>query len=81
MRPLLGNDPKSESKLLYDWQFTASQFFLASSPLRLMTRDFLFQLNPCSNSLYVNILSDEKMGLSLTNMLGLSSSVRIALIA
>jgi hypothetical protein len=28
------------SELLYDWQFTANQFILASSPLRIMTRDF-----------------------------------------
>jgi hypothetical protein len=42
------------SKLLYDWRFTASQFVLASSPFRLKTRDlFLFQLSPCGNSPYV----------------------------
>jgi hypothetical protein len=29
--------PKSESKLLYDWRFTASQFVLAPSPLRITT--------------------------------------------
>jgi hypothetical protein len=33
---------KSKSKLLYDWRFTANQFVLASSPLRLMTRIFFF---------------------------------------
>jgi hypothetical protein len=33
---------KSESKLLYDWRFTANQFVLASSPLRLTTSDFFF---------------------------------------
>jgi hypothetical protein len=42
----------SKSYLLYDWQFTAKQFVLASSPLRLTTRDF-FQLNPCGHSPYV----------------------------
>jgi hypothetical protein len=34
--------PKSKSKLLYDWRFTANQFVLASSPLRLMTRILFF---------------------------------------
>jgi hypothetical protein len=29
-----------KSELLYDWQFTANQFVLASSPLRHTTRDF-----------------------------------------
>jgi hypothetical protein len=31
---------QSKLKLLYDQRFTANQFFLAPSPLRLMTRDF-----------------------------------------
>jgi hypothetical protein len=43
---------KSKSELLYDWQFTAKQFVLAPSPLRLMIRDF-FQLNTCCHSPYV----------------------------
>jgi hypothetical protein len=34
------NNSKSKSKLLYAWRFTAYQFVLASSPLRLTTRDF-----------------------------------------
>jgi hypothetical protein len=29
----------SESRLLYDWRFTANQFFLAPSPLSITTRD------------------------------------------
>jgi hypothetical protein len=45
---------KSELTLLYDWQFNANQFVLASSPLRLMTRDLFFPpLSPCGNSPYV----------------------------
>jgi hypothetical protein len=52
-------------------RFTANHFILAPSPLRPKTGYFL-QLNPCGNSPYVNILSDEKLGLSLMNMLGLS---------
>jgi hypothetical protein len=43
----------SKSKLLYDWRFTANQFVLASSPLRLTTRNFFPQLNPCDISPYV----------------------------
>jgi hypothetical protein len=42
---------------------------------------FFLQLNPCGYSSLCNFLSDERMGLSLMNMLGLSSSVGIALIA
>jgi hypothetical protein len=37
---------------LCDWQFTANQFILAPSPLRLMAR-FFFQLNSCGHSPYV----------------------------
>jgi hypothetical protein len=38
---------KSQSKLLYDWRFTANQFVL-----RITTRGFI-QPNPCGNSPYV----------------------------
>jgi hypothetical protein len=44
---------ESESELRYDWRFTASQFILATSPLRLATTNFIFQLNPCGYSPYV----------------------------
>jgi hypothetical protein len=44
---------QSQSQLLYEWQFTADQFVLASSPLRLMTSDLIFQLNTCGYSPYV----------------------------
>jgi hypothetical protein len=43
----------SESELLYDWWFTASQFILAISPVRLTTSNFIFQLSTCSYSPYV----------------------------
>jgi hypothetical protein len=36
------SESESESELLYDWRFTANQFVLAPSPLRITTRDFLF---------------------------------------
>jgi hypothetical protein len=41
------------SDSLYDWRFTASQFVLATSPLRLTTSNFIFQLNACGYSPYV----------------------------
>jgi hypothetical protein len=42
---------KSKSKLLYDCRFTANQFLLAPSPLKIMARVFfLLQLNPCRRS-------------------------------
>jgi hypothetical protein len=41
---------ESESELLYGWQFTANQFVLATSPLRLTTNNFIFQLNTCDYS-------------------------------
>jgi hypothetical protein len=48
---LLSPPPPRMSELHYDWWFTGIQFVLASSPLRLMTRDLLFfQLSPCHNS-------------------------------
>jgi hypothetical protein len=43
----------TESGLLYDWRFTANQFVLASSPLRLTTSNIIFQLNTCGYSPYV----------------------------
>jgi hypothetical protein len=44
---------RSESELLYDWRFTANQFALATSPLRLTTQNFFFQLNTFGYSPYV----------------------------
>jgi hypothetical protein len=40
----------SESELLYNWRFTASQSVLATSPLRLTTNNFIFHLNTCTYS-------------------------------
>jgi hypothetical protein len=66
----LNPNSKSNSKLLYDWQFTTNQFVLGSSPLRPTIRDFFPQLNPWDNSPYVTL-----------NMLGLLSSVHFEHIA
>jgi hypothetical protein len=43
----------SQSELLYNLRFTANQFVLATSPLRLTTSNFIFQLNTCAYSPYV----------------------------
>jgi hypothetical protein len=43
----------SESELLLDWWFTTNQFVLVTSPLRLTTSNFIFQLNICSYGPYV----------------------------
>jgi hypothetical protein len=43
---------ESESELLYDWRFTANQFVLALSPLRLTAR-ILLQLNTFHHSPYL----------------------------
>jgi hypothetical protein len=53
---------------------------LGARPLETHDQRFLFQLNSCGNSPYVTS-SDEKMSLSVMNMLGLSSSVHSAHIA
>jgi hypothetical protein len=37
-------------ELLYYWRLTANQFFLATSPLRPTTSNFIFQLNTCDYS-------------------------------
>jgi hypothetical protein len=55
--------------LLYDWQFTTNQFVLASSCLRLTTRDFFFQLNPCSPSPYVTSSLTRRRGCLLCRCL------------
>jgi hypothetical protein len=42
-----------ESDLHYDWLFASSQFILATSPLRLTTSNFIYQLNTCCSRPYV----------------------------
>jgi hypothetical protein len=44
---------ESESELLYEWRFTAKQFVLAKSHMRLTTSNFIFQLNICCYNLHV----------------------------
>jgi hypothetical protein len=70
------SNSKWKSYLLYAWRFIANQFFLATSPLRLTRKEFFFNWT-LAVIVLCNILSDEKMCLSLIYMLGFSSSVRI----
>jgi hypothetical protein len=44
------SESESESELLYDWQITANQFVLTTSPLRLSTSNFFPQLNSCGHT-------------------------------
>jgi hypothetical protein len=64
----------SESELLYDWRFTANQFVLATSPLRLMTNNF-FQLNTCFHRPYVTSSLTRGWVRSLQLLLVLASAV------
>jgi hypothetical protein len=45
-------ESESESELLYDWPFTANQFVLATSPLRITTSIFS-QLYTCGHRPYI----------------------------
>jgi hypothetical protein len=60
----------TESELFYDWRLTANQFVLTASPLRLTTREFLNWTLAVIVLIY-NILSKDRMGLSLMNNFGL----------
>jgi hypothetical protein len=65
----------SESVLLYDWRFTSKEFVFATSPLRPMTSDFIFQLNTCDY--YPHVISSMTRGwvCRLQLLLGLASAV------
>jgi hypothetical protein len=61
----LDSESESESELLYDWLFTANQFVLVPSPLRLTARIF-FSIQHLRSQFLYNILSDGRIGLSFT---------------
>jgi hypothetical protein len=61
-------------QLLYDWRFTTNQFILATSPLRLTTSNFFFQLNTCSYSPYVTISLMRRWVCRLQLLLALASA-------
>jgi hypothetical protein len=49
---------------------------LAPRPLRITAGDYFFATEPLLSLSLCNILSDDRMGLSLINMLGFLSSVK-----
>jgi hypothetical protein len=61
--------------LLYDWRFTANLFVLPTSPLRLKTRIFIFQLNTCGYSPYVTSSLTRGWVCRLQELLVLASTV------
>jgi hypothetical protein len=65
---------ESESKLFYDWRFTANHFVLPSSPLRLTTTNS-FQLSTCGYSPYVAHSLTRGLVCSLQLLLALVSAV------
>jgi hypothetical protein len=58
------------TELLYEWLFTTKQLISLPSPWGSQP-EFFFQLNPCGHSPYINILSIERMDLSLMHRLRL----------
>jgi hypothetical protein len=73
--PSIDNPIESESELLYDWRFTAKQFILATSPLGLMTSNFIFQLNTCGYSPHVTSSLTRSWVCPLQLLLVLASAV------
>jgi hypothetical protein len=63
-----------ESGLLYDWPYTAKQFALTPSPLRLTAR-ILFQLNTCGDSPYITSSLTRGWVCHLQLLLGLASAL------
>jgi hypothetical protein len=72
-QPQLSNKLR-ESELLWDWQNTAHQYVLATSPLRLITSDFC-QLNPYDECPYVTSPLTRKWVCNLQLLLGLARAV------
>jgi hypothetical protein len=67
----------SGSELLYDWRFTAKQLVLATSPLRLTTNTFIFQLNTWGYSPYVTSFLTRGWVCRLQLLMGLASAVSL----
>jgi hypothetical protein len=68
------SESESDSELLYYWRFTANQFVLVTSPLRLTTTIF-FQLNTCGYRPYVTSSLITGWICRLQILLGLASAV------
>jgi hypothetical protein len=69
------SNPPSESDLLQEWQFTTNQFVLVTSPLRPMTRIFIFQVTVCGYRAYVRSSLMRGWVCPLQLLLGLASTV------
>jgi hypothetical protein len=65
----------SESELLYYWRYTANEYVLATSPLRLKTSNFIFQVNTCNYSPYVTSPLTRDWVCRLQTLLVLASAV------
>jgi hypothetical protein len=65
----------SESESRYDWRFTPKQIVLATTPLRLTTSKFIFQLNTCGYSPYVSSSLTRGWVCRLQLLLGLASAL------
>jgi hypothetical protein len=68
------SESESESEFLYDWRFTTNQFVLVTSPLRLTTSNFFFQLNTCGYGPYVTSSLRRRWVCHLQLLLGLASA-------
>jgi hypothetical protein len=69
---------ESESELFHDWSFTANQFVLATSPLRLTISIFFFfllQFNSCSHGPYVTSSLIRRSACRLQLLLAFASAV------
>jgi hypothetical protein len=64
----------SQSKLLYDWRFTANQFASTRSPLRPTTNIF-FQMKTCGHNPYVTSSLTREWVCRLQLLLALASAV------
>jgi hypothetical protein len=71
-RPL---ESESESELHNEWRFTANQFVLPPSRLRITTTDYFFQLTRCGNSPYVTSSLTRRWVCRLQLLLVLASAV------
>jgi hypothetical protein len=63
------SESESESELLYVWRFTANQFVLAPSPFEFHDQRLFFSNSTLAVVVLINVLFDDRMGLSLMRLL------------
>jgi hypothetical protein len=63
------------SRSFYNWRFTTNQFVLATSPSRLTTSSFTFQLHTCVYSSYVTSALTKRYVYRLQLLVVLASAV------